>query len=75
MSTCNSLQRFADRMGELADASEKRNAAAQARIAARNTPAPVVRPLFALRCAVALAIGVAAASGIGSILGFIIGAL
>lgn len=36
---------------------------------------PVVRPLFALRCAIALGIGCASAAGLGSILGFLAGAL
>lgn len=69
------LQRFADRMGELADASEKRNSAIRARNAARHTPAPVLCPAFLLRAAILLAIGAASASGVGSILGYLMGSL
>lgn len=43
-------------------------------VAPRPLP-PVVRPLFALRCIIALGIGAASAAGLGSILGFLAGAL
>lgn len=67
-----------------------RDKAISARIAARNrrgkyavtcscttcsNAAPVLRPAFVLRAAILLAIGAASASGVGSILGFIVGSL
>lgn len=41
----------------------------------RYNPVPVIRLSFALRAAIFAGIGMASASGIGSILGFILGAL
>lgn len=56
-------------------AQRARENAIRARIAARHNPMPVLRPAFLLRAAILLAIGAASASGVGSILGYLMGLL